>query len=533
MILTVQGDLLVINQATDIEKKQLYKLSTAHVQNFIRNRVKQRNNSTWDGKICMLIDGIYLPFGLWRRIWELQKAKIPYQVTINNLMSKFDTTLVRDDFEKWVKELDTPFEARQDQIDYAFKILQTRQLVYRLATSYGKTFLTYLTLRYLNDFNKLKASSKMLVIVPAILLVEQLFDDFESYQVQTYDEQKQKFNAHFKVYKIHSTAINAYKQNDCQVICGTYQSLINMPKDWFEQFDCVVLDECHKVEAKSIITLMCNCKHVSYKFGLSGSIDLNDKLLMLTLESYIGAHLGTFTLKEAIDKNITSNLYVKRLVLQHSATLDDKYAAYLNSNPSMLDNYTALSNFESAWLRDCKEANDVIAQIFCSLDMNSLVLVKRRGHVDNLAQAMINYCKAHNIHKHIHIIHGDVNLNDRQDIIDACKQSTKDNIIVATVQTLSTGVSIKTLFYAGFVNIGKSNNILLQSLGRLIRKHPQKQCATIIDIAQWLWLDKKYDKIPDSYRYRTYDAMHANSRASIYKAESLNYDTTPTIINLQ
>ena len=532
MHLTVQGELLIINEADKTEMKQLYGLATASVPNFIKHRTNSRNNSDWSGQICMLIDGAYLPLGLWNDILKLRQAKFPYQVKIDGLLETFDTTIKDDEVQQWCESLDTEFQPHEDQFKFIVKLLKAKKCTLTGATSMGKTFMTYLTLRYLRDHKKLKAKSKALMIVPSILLTDQAFSDIESYQLDTYDPNFEHCNANYKVYKIHSQAWNKYKLEDCDLIVGTYQSLINMPKDWFAMFDAVMCDECHKAEAKSIIQLMCNCKSASYKFGLSGSIDDTDKLLMLTIQSYIGAHLGKFTLREAIDKNIVSDVYIKRLLIKHSEKVDHDYANYLNEHPQLFDIDKAgqLIHAETHHCMNCEYANNVIASILCKLDMNALVLVKRRGHVETLSNAMKLYCQSHGIDKVIHSITGGTPLHERHAMIDQMRKEPTRHIMVATIQTLSTGVSVKEWFYAAFVNLGKSNNTLLQSIGRMIRKHPLKQKAIIIDICQQLWIDKEFDKVPDSYRYRNYDIRHAQERARQYKRQQLEFDNKPTVI---
>lgn len=534
MKLSVHGELLIINDASKIEMKQLYNLATADVQGFIKAKVQKRHNSDWSGKICMLIDGMYMPLGLWKSIYDLKHAKIPYEVIIDGLFETFDSTIQIQEVQDYFEALDIPFMPYDRQLDFITKMLKARKCTLTGATSMGKTFMTYLTLRYLRDHNKLKSGYKALMIVPSILLTDQAFSDIESYQLNTYKPDFKQCNASYKVYKIHSQAWNVYKQNDCDLIVGTYQSLINMPKDWFEQFDAVMCDECHKAEAKSIIQLMCNCKNASYKFGVSGSIDDNDKLLMLTIQSYIGAHLGKFTLREAINKEIVSDLYIKRLLIKHSEQVDHDYAQYLNEHSQLFDIDKAgqLIHAETHHCMQCEQANNVIASIICRLDMNALVLVKRRGHVENLANTMQTYCALHNIDKVVHAITGGTPLHERHEMIDAMRKEPTRHIMVATIQTLSTGVSVKEWFYAAFVNLGKSNNTLLQSIGRMIRKHPLKQKAMIIDICQQLWIDMQFKNVPDSYRYRNYDIRHAQERVKQYKNQQLEFDSKPTVINI-
>lgn len=547
MILTVQGDLLVINQADATEMKQLYRISTGCVPKHIASRVRRRNQSDWSGTICYLYNGVYLPAGLWRRVFDLKKSPIPYDVTINNMMSLFDETVTKEQLQQFVDGLDTPFEARQDQIEFATKACQAKKSCYKLGTSYGKTFLCYVISRFLRDTGRLLMESdnkrkKTLMIVPSIHLVDQCFNDFEYYQQDSWDsENNRPFNcAKFKVYKIHSSARNAYALKDADIICGTFQSLVNMPADWFEQFDFVITDEAHMAPANSIIAIFSHCKNAHYHLGISGSLPGPETVERLTIESYIGPMLGEFGVAVMKEQGIVCDFAIKQVVLEHKRGSDDDYFKYLKSLwqfdasgtaiYSPFDDSSLIVNAEQHHCMHNQNANLIIANIFVNLDMNSIVLCKRRDHVQMLADAMQQLIDANKLDKHVHIIRGDVHLEERKDILAQMEAEPNKHIVVATIKTLSTGVSVHAIFYAGFCMLGKSSNIALQSVGRLLRKHPLKQRAIIIDIAHKLYCTPSIAEsnnvkwVPDSYRYSNYDIRHMRTRAKIYEAEHYEVD---------
>jgi superfamily II DNA or RNA helicase len=68
---------------------------------------------------------------------------------------------------------------------------------------------------------------------------------------------------------------------------------------------------------------------------------------------------------------------------------------------------------------------------------------------------------------------------DKRKIIKE-KESTK--VLIASFGTLSTGVSINAIFNVIFADSFKSEQIIIQSIGRALRKHDQKKVATIFDI---------------------------------------------------
>lgn len=68
---------------------------------------------------------------------------------------------------------------------------------------------------------------------------------------------------------------------------------------------------------------------------------------------------------------------------------------------------------------------------------------------------------------------------DKRKII---KEEGKVKVLIASFGTLSTGVSITAIFNVIFADSFKSEQIIIQSIGRALRKHSLKKVATIFDI---------------------------------------------------
>ncbi len=83
-------------------------------------------------------------------------------------------------------------------------------------------------------------------------------------------------------------------------------------------------------------------------------------------------------------------------------------------------------------------------------------------------------------------IDGDVKLKDRNNIkVDLELLTVDDNkpkILIASYGTLSTGVSIKNLHNLILAESTKSEQIIIQSIGRLLRLFTDKDYATIFDL---------------------------------------------------
>ena len=77
-----------------------------------------------------------------------------------------------------------------------------------------------------------------------------------------------------------------------------------------------------------------------------------------------------------------------------------------------------------------------------------------------------------------------MNLGKKREIIKKEMENTNDKVkvLVASYGTLSTGVSINAIFNVIFADSFKSEQIIIQSIGRALRLHDDKKKANIFDL---------------------------------------------------
>ena len=85
--------------------------------------------------------------------------------------------------------------------------------------------------------------------------------------------------------------------------------------------------------------------------------------------------------------------------------------------------------------------------------------------------------------------------------------------LLASMGTTSTGVSIKKLHHMVAASPSKSKIKVLQSIGRMLRQHKQKEEAVLYDIAD----DLTYKGKPN------YTLQHFKERVKIYSAEGFPF----------
>ena len=92
-------------------------------------------------------------------------------------------------------------------------------------------------------------------------------------------------------------------------------------------------------------------------------------------------------------------------------------------------------------------------------------------------------------------------------------ESKNDVICIAISSIFATGVDIRNLHNIILANAGKAKIRLLQSIGRGLRLHPNKQKLMLIDLADQLYYGKKhFDK-----RMEIYNKEEIETKITKYK----------------
>lgn len=152
--------------------------------------------------------------------------------------SGYNVSLARGDFDSFRETLDMVdvdslklgFEPYDYQIAGVKRILEKKRQVILSPTGSGKSLLLYLTVRSL-------VGKKILIIVPNISLVSQLYSDFEDYA-----KNDDSWDVADNCQKI---AEGASKEVSKNAVISTWQSIYTIKdKRWFEQYEAVFVDEC-------------------------------------------------------------------------------------------------------------------------------------------------------------------------------------------------------------------------------------------------------------------------------------------------
>ena len=177
--------LSLIDYEEEFERKQIDISLTRKIHNhYFHPLVKKK---IWDGSICFIEKkgGLWkIPIGLWREILQIgEEYSIKMEIIGLDKIVLKDLTL--EDFTKWINDFfeggiggDPEVMPRDYQIEAAWKIIKYRYSVSEVATSSGKTLISFIIVAYLKSMGLIR---KYLMIVPSTNLVFQGTDDFIDY----------------------------------------------------------------------------------------------------------------------------------------------------------------------------------------------------------------------------------------------------------------------------------------------------------------------------------------------------------------
>ena len=391
--------------------------------------------------------------------------------------------------EELAEEIKCKFKPRDYQIEYINNALRNRRSLSLSPTSSGKSLIIYLIQQHYYRALGLRT----LIIVPTISLVHQMAGDFVDYGCDEND-----------IYKIQG---GVDKNTKAPIVISTWQSLVKQDKDWFGQFGCVMGDEAHTFQAKSLTTIMHKLEDCEFRHGFTGTLkSAESKTHRLVLEGCFGEVKRIVSTKKLMDEGTVADFEVKAIVLNHSNEAKAAFKKAMGQVKEAVRKWPA----EREFIVNHVGRNNFIKNLVWSLkDQNNLILfdlVEKHGKV--LAPLLEKEGRE------LHFIYGNTKGEERERIRHLVENDPlKQHNILASYGVFSTGVNIKRLDNVIFASSSKSEIKVLQSIGRSLRKAEDSQKAVLYDIADDLSVGS----------YENYTLKHFKSRIEIYSAEEFAF----------
>ncbi len=437
---------------------------------FVQRRFKSRFVNIPSRKYVITPTGL-CDLGLY---WEIRRYLIENQITSEiNLTDKLKQALKvgceTEAFTEFAMEL------RDYQAEVIAKSLKNGWGTCVLGTGAGKTLTTAALIENYYRKSNNKDLFKCIMVVPDLGLVQQTYDEFL------------KCGISFKVTRW--TGNNKPDLTSNVVICNIQilQSRFD-DNEWVKYVDLLVVDECHKLKPSNKISKIINSIKTYNRYGFTGTLPLDN------IEKwYIIGKLGPVLYEKnsyelRLEKYLT-NVEVKILNLNYKNNLIPR-----NTDSAYRD--------ELNFIYTHKERNRIIGALSNKLQNNTLILVNHIVHGEALLETLKEVCKD----KQVFFIRGEVEVGERENI-KKLMESHNDIVCIAISAIFSTGVNIKNLHNIMFVSGGKSFIRTVQSIGRGLRLHDNKNKLLILDFCDNLH----------------YSSLHSEKRKRIYTTEKIQY----------
>ena len=452
-------------------------------------------NGLWDGRIC-LMKGDLLPIGLFPdlclfaknnnvKIYKVKEEEITY-ISDEKLNEVLQKTLLSDINKKTGEVFQ--IKLRNYQEDAIRTCIMNRHQLIVSQTSTGKSLMIYMILKILQE--NIVFNNKMLLIVPSITLVEQMYKDFSNYsKLNGWDVEK-------FCTKMHSKANPDF---DKQILITTWQSLMDKPQSFFKQYQAVILDEAHKIsksntkEAKEIEKEIIQCTNAKFLLGFTGTLP-EEILYKKKIQSFFSKVKEVTSYQEAIEAGNICDLKVEVLQINYTTGLEGSMRNYKN---------------EMSFIMSSPRRNEFIKKLMLKNKGNQLLLFME---IKKHAKVIYESIKTDERFKDYKIILLDSKskVSEREETKQLLE--TNDKVIVfGTYALLGTGWSVNNIWNIVFVAPLKSKIAVLQSIGRGLRLLPgsNKVC--------------KIHDIVDKFEYKNTLYKHFLQREKYYIENKFDY----------
>jgi superfamily II DNA or RNA helicase len=387
-----------------------------------------------------------------------------------------DEMVTKEGVKGFMGAISPEIKPRDYQVDGVYDALRYNRKLLISPTGSGKSFMIYCVVRY-----HVAKKNRILLVVPTTSLVEQMYKDFSAYGWDVENH-------------CHRIYAGRERVNTNEVTITTWQSVYQLDKKFFEEYDVVIGDEAHLFKSKSLVGIMDKLADAKYRYGFTGTLD-GSQTHKWVLEGLFGPSYKVTGTKKLQDEGYLASLDIQCLVLKYK--------------PQKFDTYED----EIQFLIGNEKRNNFISNLSVGTKGNTLVLFARvEKHGAILYDLINNKVKGD---RKVFFIHGGVDAENREQVREITERED-DAIIVASYGTFSTGINIKKLHNVIFASPSKSRVRNLQSIGRVLRKGKDKTKAKLYDIADDLTIGSR----------KNYTLNHFIERIKTYVSEQFNYDIT-------
>lgn len=467
------------DDAAFLELRDYFAFSVPNANQFKTSFVSWDAKKKWDGKIRLFnAKSHQLYIGLLEYLKDFSR-QFSYDLEIDSALvpEKVDPLSVK----KFIEAQDighkekTSITSRWYQSMGLYHMLANRRVVLVSPTASGKSLMLYLFIKWFLLFRK----GKVALIVPTTGLVLQMQADFHDYSRGAMDK------------TVHIIYSGKEKENpDARVYITTWQSVQYLPTEYFDKFKAVIVDEVHGASATQLKGIL-EKSQAEYRIGCTGTLQ-DTEAHKWVIEGLFGKAIDLISMERLMKEGWVSKLKIKCLVFRHPKSKETTGLDYAE---------------ELDYLLKDEKRNERIVRLAGHIKENQFVLFGRVAHGKLLYESI----KERYPDRNVYLVYGATSPEEREAIRGALEDHT-DSIVVASYQVFSVGVSINNLHHIVFAHPFKSKIRLLQSIGRTLRLHKDKEYATLWDLADMFTGSKL-----------NFTARHFQQRVEAYNQQKLQY----------
>jgi superfamily II DNA or RNA helicase len=351
----------------------------------------------WDGTISLFdVKNKLLPSGLFKKFTEFCKTYLhTYELcySVKEMYNELNIDDIYDFSEELMK--DTDLDIYDYQAEAVLQCLNRKRGIIESATASGKSNMIYHVIRYLLNIDD---SFKILLVVPSVSLVDQMYSDFQSYKWETCNIMCKKLYNNCLYSEKELKSINKTHK----VLISTWQSIFKKDEKFFEQFDAIIVDECHGAKSTSIQSVSKKCINAQFRLGFTGTlpVEVSDKY---NIYSFLGTPIFLQQATELIERGLLSQLTIGNVIVKYPSEFIEEISKLSGSKylkeVEMVENYYPRN----------KVFNFVIDNI--EPTDNILFLCRHINHLKQIESFIrVNYSDTHQIY----IVYGKIDPEERE-----------------------------------------------------------------------------------------------------------------------
>lgn len=256
--------------------------------------------------------------------------------------------------------------------------------------------------------------------------------------------------------------------------------------NYFANGFCV--SNCHKAKASTLKKILNKTvESADYRFGMSGTFPDSEGVDYLTILSLTGPIVSRVETHKLIELGTVTPVKIKAVILNHNDPEFRTNLYWIKRAGRGKEAY----DLEREYIHNSKKRTDfIIDKLISKVTKNTLVLF----HTIEYGTKLYDECRNRLKDQDVYYVDGGIDGERREEIKKIMEDTSgkKPKILIASYGTFSTGISIKSLSNVIFADSFKSEQLIIQSIGRILRLHNSKNVATVFDIVDVFDKDLKH-----------------------------------------